>query len=44
VDDTLRELEGSGQADAIYNKWYGAGTRTNLGKRSFKIDSDKIDG
>jgi polar amino acid transport system substrate-binding protein len=44
VDDTLRELESSGQADAIYNKWYGAGTRTNLGKRSFKIDSDKIDG
>ena len=42
VDDTLRELESSGQADKLFIKWYGPATKLQFDKRSFKIDSDKI--
>ena len=42
VDDTLRELEASGEADKLFMKWYGPTTRLKFDKRSFKIDSDKI--
>jgi len=42
VDDTLRELETSGQAEKIFMKWYGPQTKLQFDKRSFKIDSDKI--
>ncbi|QYG03156.1 MULTISPECIES: ABC transporter substrate-binding protein [Massilia] len=42
VDQTLRELESSGAAQQLFNKWYGPGTRTNLAKRSFKIHTDQI--
>ncbi|MBW8758607.1 MAG: ABC transporter substrate-binding protein [Burkholderiales bacterium] len=42
VDDTLAELEKSGQADKIFMKWYGPSTKLQFDKRSFKIDSDKI--
>lgn len=36
VNTTLRELEASGQAQSIYDKWFGPTTRTPL-KRIFKI-------
>ena len=42
VDATLRELEASGAAEQLFNKWYGPGTRANIAKRSFKISTDKI--
>jgi len=42
VDDTLAELEKSGEADKIFMKWYGPSTKLQFDKRSFKIDSDKI--
>jgi polar amino acid transport system substrate-binding protein len=43
VDDTLRELETSGEAEKIFFKWYGPKTKSGFEKRSFKIESDKID-
>ncbi|WP_306397762.1 ABC transporter substrate-binding protein [Telluria beijingensis] len=42
VDQTLRELESSGAAERLFNKWYGPGTRTNFAKRSFTIHTDQI--
>jgi polar amino acid transport system substrate-binding protein len=42
VDATLRELEASGAAEQLFNKWYGPGTRANIARRSFKITTDKI--
>ena len=42
VDATLRELETSGAANALFNKWYGPGTRPNMAKRNFTISTDKI--
>ena len=42
VDETLRGLEASGEAEKLFNKWYGPGTRANIAKRNFKISTDKI--
>lgn len=42
VDGVLRELETSGQAQALFVKWFGPSTRLKYDKRSFKIESDKI--
>jgi len=42
IDDTLRGLESSGDADKLFIKWYGPATKLQFDKRSFKIDSDKI--
>jgi len=42
VDATLRELEASGAAAQLFNKWYGPGTRANIAKRTFTISTDKI--
>ena len=42
VDATLRELEASGAAEQLFNKWYGPGTRANIARRGFKISTDKI--
>jgi polar amino acid transport system substrate-binding protein len=44
VDDVLRELEKSGEADKLFVKWYGPSTRLKFEKREFKFASDKIDG
>ncbi|WP_326533728.1 ABC transporter substrate-binding protein [Pseudorhodoferax sp.] len=44
VDDTLRALEKSGDAEKLYQKWFGAGTKTNSGTRTFKFETDKIAG
>ncbi|CKT96793.1 glutamate and aspartate transporter subunit [Mycobacterium tuberculosis] len=43
VDDTLRELEKSGEAEKIFIKWYGPNTASGFQTRDFKLDSDKID-
>lgn len=43
VDETLRALEKSGEADKLFLKWYGPGTRVGFPKRYFKIDSDKVE-
>jgi len=43
VDDTLRELEKSGEAQKIFIKWYGPDTASGFQSRDFKLDSDKID-
>jgi len=44
VDETLRELEKSGDADKLFVKWYGPATKTKFDKRTFKFESDRIDG
>lgn len=42
VDDTLRELEANGQANALYEKWWGPNSKLKLPRRNFRIDSDKV--
>jgi polar amino acid transport system substrate-binding protein len=44
VNDTLGELEKSGQAQQLFLKWFGPGTRLNFPHREFKLDSDRIPG
>ena len=44
VDDTLRSLEKSGEAEKIFLKWYGPDSRLKFPSRDFKIDTDKIEG
>lgn len=43
IDDTLRALEKSGEAERIFRKWYGPGTKANFNKREFKFETDEID-
>jgi polar amino acid transport system substrate-binding protein len=42
VDDTLRELEKSGEAERLFMQWYGPQTRLKYDKRHFRIETDKI--
>jgi polar amino acid transport system substrate-binding protein len=42
VNDTLRELEASGEAEKLFFKWFGPTSRLKYDKRRFKIDSDRI--
>ena len=42
VDDTLRELEKSGQAEKIFFKWYGPQTASGFQSRDFRFETDKI--
>lgn len=42
VDDTLRELEKSGEAERLFMQWYGPKTRLKYEKRHFRIESDKL--
>ena len=44
VDGVLRDLEASGEADKLFQKWYGPNTRLKFQSRDFKFVSDKIDG
>jgi len=44
VDDALRGLEKSGEAERLFLKWYGPATRVKFERRTFRIDSDKVDG
>ncbi len=43
VDSTLRELEASGEAEKLYEKWWGQGSKLKFAKRNFKFESDKVD-
>ena len=43
IDDTLRGLEKSGEAHKVFLKWYDPSTNLKFDKRSFKIDSDKVE-
>lgn len=43
VDAALTGLEKGGEADKLFVKWYGPETRLKFPKRTFKIDSDKVD-
>lgn len=43
VDETLRELEASGEADKLYEKWWGQDSKLKFPKRAFKFNSDKLD-
>lgn len=43
VDGALAGLEKSGEADKLFQKWYGPETRLKFPKRTFKIDSDKVE-
>ncbi|CAH0441297.1 ABC transporter substrate-binding protein [Ralstonia pseudosolanacearum] len=43
VNKVLRGLEASGEAQTLYDKWFGPGTKMNFGPRSFKLSTDKID-
>jgi polar amino acid transport system substrate-binding protein len=42
VDGTLRDLETSGDAEKLFFKWFGPGTRLQYQTRAFRIDSDRI--
>jgi len=42
VDDTLRELEASGEAERLFMHWYGPQSRIRYDKRHFKIETDKL--
>lgn len=44
VDALLRELEKSGEAEKLFNKWYGPETKLKFPRRTFKIESDKVEG
>ncbi|MDR7269060.1 polar amino acid transport system substrate-binding protein [Pelomonas saccharophila] len=43
VDAALTGLEKGGEADKLFVKWYGPETRLKFPKRTFKIDSDKVE-
>ena len=36
-------MEKSGEAQKLYDKWFGPGTKMNFPPRAFKISTDKID-
>lgn len=42
VDETLRGLEASGEAEKLFFKWYGPSTSLKFEQRSFKFETDKI--
>lgn len=43
VDNVLRSVEKSGEAEKLFFKWYGPTSNVKFEKRSFKIESDRID-
>jgi polar amino acid transport system substrate-binding protein len=42
VDESLRELESSGEAQKLFLKWFGPGTRLSYPSRPFRIESDRL--
>jgi polar amino acid transport system substrate-binding protein len=42
VDGALYELESSGEAQKLFVKWFGPGTRLQYPTRPFRIDSDRL--
>jgi len=43
IDDELRELEASGEANRLYDKWYGKDSKLKFAPRTFKFETDKIE-
>ncbi|KWR77238.1 ABC transporter substrate-binding protein [Cupriavidus sp. IDO] len=43
VNKVLVGMEADGDAQKLYNKWFGPTTKMNFPPRSFKISTDKID-
>ncbi|MDE2415976.1 MAG: ABC transporter substrate-binding protein [Comamonadaceae bacterium] len=43
VNQVLRGLEASGEAETLFMKWFGPTTHMHFATRTFKIESDKID-
>ena len=43
VYQVLRGLEKSGEAEKLFFKWYGPTSNVKFEKRTFRIESDKID-
>jgi polar amino acid transport system substrate-binding protein len=42
VDAALRDYEASGEAEKLFFKWFGPGTRLQYPTRTFRIESDRI--
>ena len=42
VDGALRDLETSGEAQKLFLKWFGPGTRLRYPARTFRIESDQV--
>ena len=42
VNQALRALEASGEAERLFMKWYGPGSRVGFSTRTFRIDSDRL--
>lgn len=42
VDGALRDLESSGEAQKLFLKWFGPGTRLQYPTRPFRIESDQV--
>jgi polar amino acid transport system substrate-binding protein len=42
VDAALRALEASGEAEALFLKWFGPSTRLQLQKRTFRLERDTL--
>ena len=42
VDGALRDLEVSGEAQKLFLKWFGPGTRLQYPSRAFRIESDQV--
>jgi len=43
VNKVLLDMEASGEAQKLFDKWFGPATSMHFAQRSFKISSDKID-
>ena len=43
VDETLRELEASGKAEALYEHWFGQQSALKMPQREFKLESDVLE-
>ncbi|WER45844.1 ABC transporter substrate-binding protein [Cupriavidus sp. WKF15] len=43
VNKVLLAMESSGEAQKLYDKWFGPTTKMNFPPRAFKISTDKID-
>lgn len=44
VDDVLHGLEASGEAERLFIKWYGPDSRVQFPARTFRIETDRVDG
>lgn len=42
IDSVLKDLEKNGQAEELFQKWFGPNSKLQIPKRTFKFNSDKI--